>query len=1045
VIEFFTVLVSTMVTPLMATIAAASGGNMNVAKCEEPPVCGYERLFSVPESILSGERIMTKARRKVNQATSSEPRRSDKHGGTSQKVNQATSSEPRRSDKHGGTSQSTTTKAKRAKRPTTFETAKSYVDARLSVIPIRADGSKAPWSECLPTGEDGEPTWKPYQKQRPYREDLATWFDNEVPIGIAILGGKVSGNLEVLDIDSVDLISEWKKSVKAESPGLLDRLPQVKTPNGLHVYNRCSKIDGNQKLAMRSKDDPAFESKPTLIETKSEGGYVLAPGCHLDCHETGRPYKHVGGPPLTKIARITTGERDVLLTSARMLNRNIKEVTGDGGQTASKDGTRPGDDFNCRASWKDIIEPRGWQQCGGSGKEIYWRRPGKKIGWSATTGHCSNRTSGDLLYVFSSNAEPFEPSRAYSKFAAYALLKHKGNFKAAARDLAEQGYGEGEKLPASGSYHAIEDGMVWQKATRDGNVDVPLTNFTARIVTDVIHDDGAEQVRHMEIEAVVGSRTCNLTIPADEFSSMKWVAEHLGPKAILLAGMSIRDHARCAIQTLSEDVSRRTVYAHTGWRRVGDGWVYLHAGGGIGRVGRVSNMEIALPDALSGFQLPDIPGRKRDLVKAVRASLRTLELASDSIMFPIYCSAWRVVLGPLCDFSIHLAGPTGAGKTELASIIQQHWGKGLDSRHLPASWSGTANALEALAFAAKDALMVVDDFAPQGTQSDVARLDREADRLLRAQGNRAGRQRMRQDTSLRPAKYPRGLILSTGEAVPSKQSIRARMLVIEVGPEYLDWDRLTESQENGAAGLYAQAMAGFVRWLASHYDDIKTQFHDDVADLRQTIATKAMHPRTPIMVAELLLGFRWFLDYAMEIRAFNDGQKSKLWDQACEALRDVALAQVRQQAESEPVQRFLAYLASAIVSCRAHVAGADGEQPEPPELWGWKKTDFVWIPRGQLVGWVDGIDLYLEPQTSYSVAQLVGRDSSKPVGEELSTLKRRLNEKGVLVSTDKNRQTLTIRKTLANQRREVLHLHASSLFPSEPKPDQPDQQSRGSK
>ena len=49
---------------------------------------------------------------------------------------------------------------------------------------------------------------------------------------------------------------------------------------------------------------------------------------------------------------------------------------------------------------------------------------------------------------------------------------------------------------------------------------------------------------------------------------------------------------------------------------------------------------------------------------------------------------------------------------------------------------------------------------------------READRLVRAQGNRSGRQRMRQDSTLRPAKPPRGLLLSTGEDVPRGHSLR---------------------------------------------------------------------------------------------------------------------------------------------------------------------------------------------------------------------------------------------------------------------------------
>jgi hypothetical protein len=67
---------------------------------------------------------------------------------------------------------------------------------------------------------------------------------------------------------------------------------------------------------------------------------------------------------------------------------------------------------------------------------VYWRRPGKEKGWSATTGHCRGEVGGDLLYVFSSNAHPFEAEKAYSKFSAYAILRHGGDHAEAARELA---------------------------------------------------------------------------------------------------------------------------------------------------------------------------------------------------------------------------------------------------------------------------------------------------------------------------------------------------------------------------------------------------------------------------------------------------------------------------------------------------------------------------------------------------------------------------------------------------------------------------------
>lgn len=123
------------------------------------------------------------------------------------------------------------------------------------------------------------------------------------------------------------------------------------------------------------------------------------------------------------------------------------------GGTPSVPGNRPGDDYNRRASWAEILEPHGWVSVGGSGEKTYWRRPGKTGNcWSATTGYCRTDLRGDLLYVFSTSAAPFDAEAAYSKFEAYALLEHNGDFGAAARRLAERGYGgqEPPRLISSG-------------------------------------------------------------------------------------------------------------------------------------------------------------------------------------------------------------------------------------------------------------------------------------------------------------------------------------------------------------------------------------------------------------------------------------------------------------------------------------------------------------------------------------------------------------------------------------------------------------------
>jgi len=400
-----------------------------------------------------------------------------------------------------------------------------------------------------------------------------------------------------------------------------------------------------------------------------------------------------------------------------------------------------------------------------------------------------------------------------------------------------------EPRPAEGPYRATHDGLMWTRLTKEGAVDTRLTNFVARIATDVVEDDGVETRRRFEVEARLNGWCRRFTIPADAFAAMGWATEHLGARAIVYPGLGLRDHARAAVQVLSGEMPERHVYSHSGWRELPGGWAYLHAGGAIGEAGPVSGVEVALPDALAPMVLPDPPAGD-ELLSAVRASLAVLQVAPEPVTVPLLAAVYRAVLGP-CDFALHLTGSTGAGKSELAALIQRHFGAGFDGRHLPGSWSSTANALEALAFSAADAVLVVDDFAPTAGAGDVDRAHRDADRLLRAQGNRSGRLRMRPDGSLRATKPPRGPIVSTGEDLPRGQSLRPRVLVVDVGRSDVDWGRLTDCQAHAGAGHLAQALAGFLRWMAGRYEATQSQFAALLPELRDRAAASGEHRRTP--------------------------------------------------------------------------------------------------------------------------------------------------------------------------------------------------------
>jgi putative DNA primase/helicase len=330
-----------------------------------------------------------------------------------------------------------------------YRAARAYRKSGLSFIPIRADGTKMPAFELLPREWDAQAgkyrrPWGGYRARRPTPAEVRGWFwDSVGKYGMAVLGGAVSGNLEIIDLDNWGVVEPWMKLVEQKAPGLLEKLVRVKTPRpGMHVYYRCPVIEGNQKLARIPDPERDNEKPKTIIEVKGEGGYCLAPPSPAACHKSGRCYAFVGGKDLTAIPTITPEERQILLDCGRALNRwdgpkrqpYVPRPRADAGGRLD----RPGDDFNRKADWGDILQPYGWAYVGkGGGGADLWCRPGKKGGTSATT----NYEGSDLLRVFSSNADPFEEDTSYTKFHAYALLEHDGDISSAAQALRKQGYG----------------------------------------------------------------------------------------------------------------------------------------------------------------------------------------------------------------------------------------------------------------------------------------------------------------------------------------------------------------------------------------------------------------------------------------------------------------------------------------------------------------------------------------------------------------------------------------------------------------------------
>ena len=301
----------------------------------------------------------------------------------------------------------------------------------ISVVPIRMDGTKQP--DLI--------GWHEYQKRRANLMEIARWFTSGEP-GLAFITGKVSGNLEALDFDDQRIFDAWLSRNQKDSAlaslyehvswGYLESTPA----GGRHMLYRCDHIEGNQKLASR----PNGDKRETLIETRGEGGLIIVAPSRGGTHPSGKSYTLLRGG-VSSIRTITSHQREMLFEVARMFNKmppvDPSTIPPKKSLPVGSEGLRPGDLFNQQTSWEEVLFPHGWQLVRVMDGESYWRRPDKRgPGISATTNHGGH----DLLYVFSTSTV-FEAEKGYTKFSAYTRLNHNGDFSAAARELAEMGYG----------------------------------------------------------------------------------------------------------------------------------------------------------------------------------------------------------------------------------------------------------------------------------------------------------------------------------------------------------------------------------------------------------------------------------------------------------------------------------------------------------------------------------------------------------------------------------------------------------------------------
>ena len=872
--------------------------------------------------------------------------------------------------------------------------------------------------------------WKSYQSRQPYEAEIKEWFSNGHQWGIGIIAGKVSGKLEIIDIESTALAESWTEFVRSATPGLWQRLVLVRTPRGgMHVFYRCEQIEGSKKLAQSATGE-------TFIETRGEGGYVLGVGSPPECHKLKKVYKLMAGS-FDLLPQITPDERELLIDCAKAHNEYFKPRS-DPKNKISTNQRRAGDIYNETGNVEELLISKGWIRQGGAQSGIRFIRPD------------GNRPSATLfsdtryLWVFSNHAYPFEMDKSYTPFSVYALLEHGGDYGAAAKRLGEEQRKEDEKTSQAlgvdkkasdyqrssneAWYEKDDSGITYHGIYRGTPFTHQLTNFTAEIIEEIKEDGGDDQITHLlKIKCVVYGQPSTIEIKAKDFRQMNWVMSAMGTQAILHPDRA--SHAACAIQTFSKAVLRQ-IYTSTGWYKINGENVFLHQGGALSTKGNIP-VAVNLPQALQPCILPDPPSP--DVWK--KACLEFLNLqgyAPDEMTVPLMPSPILPIIGKT-DFSSHISGRTGRGKSSFARLLQSLYGGGFFNK-LIAEWESSAGYLEVLAHRAKNMMVVFDEFKPPAEQRK--EWNAKAAQIFRAAANDQGRGTLKADRSIRESQPPRGFILSTGEEIPEGHSVGARIARIN-GRESLstieEWQSFTKKAVDG---VYAQFLSGFICYVAPNIERIKNEAQNEINELiKQVGAGKDQHKRTPEQIAQLARGWQYILKACVASGAIKESEYQSLYEEKWRLLIKLGKEQAALDAEQDPLNIFTATLESLLSSGRAHVANREGKEPSFGGRYGWRDGR----PMGTLIGWIGigtneknfslyakDIFLWLDPIATYSALTETLKNRNGFAWNE-ETLWRSLAEKGWL-EKEGNRDTYKVRKTIHGTRKTVISIWEKHLW-----------------
>lgn len=553
------------------------------------------------------------------------------------------------------------------------------------------------------------------------------------------------------------------------------------------------------------------------------------------------------------------------------------------------------------------------------------------------------------------NIRQFPEEKHADKPEADGESGRKGKKPREKKDGGEAGDGGGEDYPPyhGSSMYRIKSGRL---AVKQGDNTKVLCDFLPEPQEILLKDDGGAKRMEFVIAATRPDGTA-LDLAriegADRFAAMRWPMDVWGHWGNIHT--TIRNAAQMVLDAINgagQQVSRhRTVYAHTGMRRIDGRMSYLYNGGAIG----AESASVELPESLRKYSLESVPGVTRE--EAALSELLLLDSFPARIIYPMMAQAYLAPLYSVMEsmqqppsYVVLVVGESNAGKSTIAGYVLSHFGN-FYNREFPASFEDSLNSARDKLFFVKDCLLVVDDYRKGASDSRVRNPhDLVANAIISAVADRSGRDRLNEKKDLSGARPCRGMCIMTGEDMPRlSPSRRLRVYRIDVmaGDIYkesageLEGFRLT-----ARAGHYRACMRAYIEELIARWDIIPEEMERRLSEAgeRMVRMITRREGRLTECATHLMAGIGLMLDHLTACGVLDEEGREKRLTDAAEAIAANINVQGAAVDEEKPEEIWLATLRSLLATRSVTLSAPDeiGDGFRAGMI-GYKKEAEYWI------------------------------------------------------------------------------------------------------